>query len=266
MSGGRLWLLAGTGEGPPLAKHFLDRGWRVRVSVVTPSAGQAYGDDPRLEIQVGALAGAGALRLALEEAQRQGDPFTWVIDASHPFAARITAAAAAATANRPERLVRLQRPSPEAPRATRLNHIGELASHLSGGERLLLAIGARQLKDACHQGRGTHLHARVLPNPQALRQAVQAGLAPGQIACLRPTSDGAVEMALCRRWQINTVLCRQSGGVSETLWLQIANELGLRLLLLQRPCEPEGIRQLALADLIKHVGSPVQAEHGRRED
>ena len=38
----RLWLVAGTGEGPPLAAALLQRGWRVRVSVVTAAAVRAY--------------------------------------------------------------------------------------------------------------------------------------------------------------------------------------------------------------------------------
>jgi precorrin-6A/cobalt-precorrin-6A reductase len=256
---GRLWLIAGTGEGPELAKHFLDRGWRLRVSVVTPSACAPYACHPRLEVMVGPIAGAGGLRSALEEAERQGDRFEWVIDASHPFASQISSAAAEATQNRPERLLRLQRPPLATPRAIPLRQMGELSSHLIGGERLLLAIGSRYLKEAALHGEGSRLHSRVLPHPQALRQAVQAGLPPNRIACLRPTADGAVEKALCRHWQIDTLLCRQSGGVSEALWLRIAAELDLRLLLLQRPAEPEGTKQLPFAELIEHVGNPEEA-------
>ena len=39
---GRIWLLSGTGEGPPLAAALLRAGWRVDVSVVTPSAARSY--------------------------------------------------------------------------------------------------------------------------------------------------------------------------------------------------------------------------------
>lgn len=259
VKGDRLWLIAGTGEGPPLARLLLNQGWRLRVSVVTPAACRPYGHDPHLELVVGPLAGAEALRMALEAAERLGDPFRWVIDASHPFATQITAAAAAATHNRPESLLRLQRPTLEAPKALLLHHMGELTTHLAGGERLLLAIGARHLKEVARQCAGAVLHARVLPHPQALRQAVQAGLAPSHIGCLRPTPDGAVEKALCQHWQIDTILCRQSGGVSEALWLRLAAELEVRLLLLQRPAEPAGLRQLPFAELLEHVGSPEPA-------
>ena len=260
--GGRLWLLAGTGEGPHLAKHFLERGWRLRVSVVTPSAGASYPIDSNLEVVVGALAGACALSALLDLAERQGDPFAWVIDASHPFATRVTAAAVEATRHRPEGFLRLQRPSLAAPTGHLLGQMDELGSHLVGDERLLLAIGARHLREACQQcafssfQAGVLPHARVLPHPQALKQALQAGLQPSRIACLHPTADGAVEQALCHHWQIDTILCRQSGGLTEALWLRIASKLALRLLLLQRPPEPEGILQLPLKELVDHVGSP----------
>lgn len=256
MRSGRLWLIAGTGEGPLLARHFLKRGWRLRVSVVTASASHPYPNDPKLEIVVGALAGAGALEALLDQAEREGDPFQWVIDASHPFASRITAAALEATGHRPEGLLRLQRPSLLAPEATPLVDMGQLPTQLVGGDRLLLAIGARHLEDAVHLGAGARLHARVLPHPQALRQALRAGLRPSRIACLRPTAQGVVEEALCRFWQIDTILCRQSGGLTEALWLRIASSLGLRLLLLQRPLEPEGLRQLPFSELVELVGRP----------
>ncbi|WP_191964848.1 hypothetical protein [Synechococcus sp. RSCCF101] len=39
---GRLWMLAGTGDGPPLAAALLARGWRIQLSVVSASAAEAY--------------------------------------------------------------------------------------------------------------------------------------------------------------------------------------------------------------------------------
>ena len=35
----------------------------------------------------------------------------------------------------------------------------------------------------------------------------------------------------CRRWRIDTVACRQSGGVTELLWRDLSGELDLTLLL-----------------------------------
>ena len=41
-----IWLLGGTGDGPPLAEALLQRGWRLRVSLVTAAATRAYTPHP----------------------------------------------------------------------------------------------------------------------------------------------------------------------------------------------------------------------------
>jgi hypothetical protein len=70
----QLWLISGTGEGPPLARALLERGWRVRVCVVGSGAALTYPPDPRLELRVGALGGPADL------AQEQAPERIKVID------------------------------------------------------------------------------------------------------------------------------------------------------------------------------------------
>jgi precorrin-6A/cobalt-precorrin-6A reductase len=103
-------------------------------------------------------------------------------------------------------------------------------------------------------------HGRILPLPLALQQATAAGLDPERIACLRPGGDGAIERALCRHWRLTCVLARRSGGTNEALWHAIAADQGLRLLLLDRPPEPSGVRALPLGGLLEQLGWP--APHG----
>ncbi|MBM5815798.1 MAG: precorrin-6A/cobalt-precorrin-6A reductase [Cyanobacteria bacterium K_Offshore_surface_m2_239] len=258
----RLWLISGTGEGPGLARELLDRGWRLRVSVVSPEARLAYPKAPGLEVVVGALEGAGAWRAALDAARDEGDPFLWLLDASHPFATRVSATVAEACQGRPETLLRLRRPLLAAPGATTLPDLQHLADHLAPGERLLLAIGARHLATAiAHSPLACH-HSRVLPHPRALREALRAGLPPHRVACVHPTADGAVERALCQRWGIDAILCRQSGSRAEGVWLSLHETLGLRLLLLRRPPDPPGVAGLLPPELLARVGWPGSAENG----
>ena len=61
-----IWVLAGTGDGPPLAAALLQRGWAVLVSVVTPEAARAFPSDPRLHLRVGALGQASAIEALLD--------------------------------------------------------------------------------------------------------------------------------------------------------------------------------------------------------
>lgn len=254
--GRRLWLIAGTGEGPRLARLLLQRGWRLKVSVVSPEAIRAYRPHPHLEMAVGALAGAPAVAEELERATRTADPFAWVIDASHPFAGRISASLAQACGARQQALLRLLRPLLPTGSARLLEDLAELERHCPAGEPLLLAIGARQLAAAVQHSPGALHHARVLPRPSALRQAMAAGLDAQRVACLRPGREPAIARALCRQWGIRTVLCRQSGGLTESHWQELCDGLGLRLLLLRRPVEPPGGTGLPFDALLERLGGP----------
>jgi precorrin-6A/cobalt-precorrin-6A reductase len=254
--GRRLWLIAGTGEGPPLARLLLQRGWRLKVSVVSREAIRAYLPHPELELAVGALAGAQGVAAELERAARTGDAFAWVIDASHPFACRISASLAEACGACDQGLLRLRRPLLPVGSARLLDDLVDLERHCCVGEPLLLAIGARQLAAAVHHSPAALHHARILPQPAALQQAMAAGLAPQRVACLRPGGEAAIERALCRQWGIRSVLCRQSGGVTETHWRELCGALDLQLLLLRRPGEPPGGTALRLDGLIERLGEP----------
>lgn len=257
----RLWLISGTGEGPRLAQRLLQRGWRLKVSVVTAAAARAYGRHADLELAVGALGGAGgdaaqwAVAEELQRARAGVDPYHWLVDATHPFARQISAALARACREQDQPLLRLQRPHLPSGRAALLDDLADLTALSRPGERMLLAIGARRMAEAIAASPAALHHARVLPSPQALRQAMAVGLAAERLACLRPTAASwPVEIALCRRWRIDTVLCRQSGGESEARWHRISEALDLRLLLLRRPAEPAGVCALPLDALLERIG------------
>lgn len=252
----QLWLISGTGEGPPLARALLERGWRLRVCVVGSAAALAYAAHPQLELRVGALGDAADLERALAAASAAGDPPRWVVDGTHPFATRISAALAAACGARGQPLLRLRRTLLPAEGATLLSGLEALAEVPLQGRALLLAIGARQLRPALALSPGARHHARLLPSADALATAMAAGLPPDRVACLRPGAGTAVEQALCRRWGIDAVLCRRSGGRTETLWRQVAAAEGLELLLLDRPAEPAGVEALTQAALLARIGAP----------
>lgn len=223
-----IWLLAGTGDGPVLAEGLLRQGWHVRVQVVTPAATRAYRPHPRLELVSGALAGTEAIAAELAR------PYAAVVDATHPFALTISAQLERACQRRGQRLLRLQRQVPTAGAVEPLGSLQQLAGQALRGERLLLAIGGRQLGEAVALSPGACHHARLLPSPLALQQGLCAGIRPDRLACVRPSRSGWIEAALVRRWRITAVLARQGGGYSEAVWHALAERLRLRLLLIER--------------------------------
>ena len=250
-----IWLVAGTGEGPALARALLERGWRLVVSVVTAEAARAYAPHPLLTVQVGALADQAAAGKRIDQLRPR-----WVVDATHPFALRISALLQAVCAERrqSQSLLTLVRPEPQAAGpVTLLPALTSLDQLDLRGERLLLAIGSRHLRAALALSNADTHFARVLDRPASLQLALAAGLSDGQLACLRPDrhGEGAIELALCRRWRISAVLCRQSGGPAEALWRRSCAALGLRLLLLQRP-PAAAAGGLSMPQLLDRLGRP----------
>ena len=280
--GPRAWLIAGTGDGRRLALALQARGWRLLVSVVSPEAALAYPQRPHLALRVGPLGGESGIRAVLQQAAAAGDEFTAVVDASHPFAGQITAALAAvwqgsraegspiaAAAGLLPPLLRLRRPDPihqPVRRLQRLADLEALAAVPLQGKRLLLAIGARHLRRSVELSPGASHFARLLPSAAALQQGRAAGLAADQLACLRPGDpmEKAVLRALLRRWRIDTILCRQSGGITEELWRSLAAALDLELLVLARPAEPQTLRALELAPLLADLEARRGAYAARR--
>jgi len=252
-AGQLIWLVAGTGDGPPLAAALLARGWWVRVSVVSPEALRAYDPHPRLQLQAGPLAG----EAAVEELLVLLRP-AWVVDASHPFARRISAQLAAVCLRRAQPWLSLRRPAVPAVAADLLPDLSALGQRDLRGERLLLAIGSRQLPAALALIPGAVPFARVLDRPASLQLALAAGLPDGHLACLRPApqADGRLEQALCRHWGITAVLCRQSGGAAERSWHRLCRRLNLRLLLLACPPPAAGAIGLPANALLEKLGLP----------
>jgi len=251
-----LWLLAGTGEGPPLAQALLKRGWRLLVSVVTADAARAYAAHPRLRVEVGPLEDARAAEATLAALRPR-----WVVDATHPFAVQISGLLDEACQRRGQPLLRLERPAVPAAGPGRqewLPALGALATLDLRDERLLLAIGSRHLPAALAASNAGAHFARVLERPASLQLALAAGVPDQHLACLRPDAGGrgALERALCRRWRITAVLCRQSGGAGEALWQQVCADLGLRLLLLERPRPTGAAQALPLEALLEKLGRP----------
>lgn len=237
-----VWLLSGTGEGPTLAAALLARGFRVSVSVVTDAAAAAYLPLPLTHLWVGPLADADAIMMRVQNAGVDR-----LIDATHPFATQITAQLLMAADVLPCPLLRFERPLEITTDHQVIDRVEAIPPAALTGRRWLLALGARHLRSVVPPLRraGGLLHARILPTPQALRQAVASGLSDGHLALLRPLPadcSGQVEAALCRHWGIQAVLCRQSGGVTERCWHQVCTELGLQLWLLRRPAPPPALK------------------------
>ena len=242
-----VWLVAGTGEGPAAAAQLLDLGLAVGVQVVTARACRTYGHlahQAPLRCVAGAL-DAAAIRAVLLGAGLQLPP-SLVVDATHPFAQRITAMLQTACRAYDTPYLRLLRPPLHPGGAVLIQQLEQLRQPQLADRVLLAAIGARNLPRLMAFRRPCRTAARVLPTAASLRQALAAGLSPNRIALLQPAALpgimppgplASMEAALCRRWSVDLVVARQSGGLTEQRWQEACTALGIELWLLRRPAE-----------------------------
>ena len=235
-----IWLLTGTGEGPSLASILLAQGWHVSVSVVSVSASWPYSEMPLTSLFIGPRIGIEGIKKVLLEAECLHEGFDWVVDATHPFAVEISTNLQKACQEVSQPMLRFERPLSNSSRTVLIEDSKDLSNYSLTGRNLLMALGARCLREtvvAAHQS-GAQLFARVLPTPESFRKSLMSLVPETNLAVLRPLQGshiGDFETALCRRWSISDVICRQSGGSTQKLWEEICQKENIDLWLITRP-------------------------------
>jgi precorrin-6A/cobalt-precorrin-6A reductase len=230
----KVLLLSGTSEGPLLAQALIDAGFQVRATVTRQEACTnlfgALNQAVIVEVR-----GFTAESLAEFLLRKEAD---LVLDATHPFAARITRIAHDVCTRLKVPYVRYERPDWPAPPGTHLvDSFAEAADRLPElGSRVMLTIGAKQLKHFTHLHERLTLFARILPSPVSLEQALNEGFTKEKVLCLRPPFSTEFNRAIFREYQIDVVVTKASGaegGVVEKV--TAARELGLQVVMIRRP-------------------------------
>lgn len=236
----RVLVLGGTGEGREIAGALASS---ADVEVVTSLAGRVR--DPRWpegEVRVGGFGGAEGLAEWLH-----GNRIRALLDATHPFAARITENAhrAARSCSIPFAICR--RPSWSQHRQDRwvgardLEHAAELVSTL--GERPFLTIG-RQGVSAFAGVRSARFLIRSIDPP--------SGAMPphAELILARGPFDVESEIELMRSHGVDVLVTKSSGGDQTYAKIVAARRLGVPVIVVNRPDAPRGVETF---------GSPAQA-------
>jgi precorrin-6A/cobalt-precorrin-6A reductase len=170
-------------------------------------------------------------------------PVTAVIDATHPFAARITARTARICAARRLPLLRLERPGWQAgpgDQWTRTDSITAALQILPPDARLFCATGRGSLTDLAAAPCTTYLRIIDPPEgPYPHRGDWQIG---------RPPFDRAAEAALFVRLGVSHLLVKDSGGWEGRGKLDAARDMNLPVLMVNRPKAPPGLTTVSTPD------------------
>lgn len=223
----RVLILGGTGEARELAAVLTADG----VAVTSSLAGRTAAPAPLAgAVRVGGFGGAEGLATWL-----RAEATTAVVDATHPFAGRVSAAAVTGCALAGVPLVRLARPGFTAEPGDRWTWVGDL----EGAAAAVDALGTRVLLSTGRQGLAAFANVRAW----ALVRAVQAPAPPLPAACTVLLARGpftlAGERALLAEHAIDLVVTKDSGGSATAPKLVAARERGLPVVIVGRPPEQE---------------------------
>jgi precorrin-6A/cobalt-precorrin-6A reductase len=222
----RVLLLGGTGEGRRLAAMLAGS---AGVEVISSLAGRTA--EPVLPpgpIRIGSFGGAQGLAAWLAD-ERIGA----VIDATHPFASAITAAAVAASAGVGVPLLLLRRPCWTAGPGDDWRRVPSLQAAAADlpGERVFLTVGRTGVAAFAADGRRWFLIRSVQVPAPPMPPRVRVLLARGPFAV-------ADEVALMRRHAVDVLVTKDSGGEMTSAKLVAARELGLPVVMVDRPPFP----------------------------
>jgi precorrin-6x reductase/cob(I)alamin adenosyltransferase len=231
-------VLGGTSDARQLAAELRGAGHDVLVSTASD-----YG--ARLAGPSGAEVRAG--RLDEEELERLVSGSGAVVDATHPFAERISAAAAAACTRLGRPYLRLERPAGDLPagvaRARDAAEAARLATELARerGGAVLLTVGSKTVDvyAAAAREAGVRLVARVLPLPESLAACAAVGLEPRDVIAMQGPASAELDTALLRHLGAAVLVTKDSGaagGLDEKL--RAAELAGAAAVVVDRPQAP----------------------------
>ena len=222
----RVLVLGGAAEGRKIAARIAgDARFEGIVSLAGRTAaphGQA------LPTRVGGFGGAAGLARYLVEARIDA-----VVDATHPFAARISENARRACADMRVPLVRLARAPWRRRDGDRWTEVADNAAAAAAlgavPRRVFLTIGRQGVGDFRAAPQHDYLVRAIdAPDPGELPPCARLLLARGPF-------DLAGEMALMREARVDVVVSKNSGGDATFAKIETARRLGLEVVMIDRP-------------------------------
>ena len=231
-------LLGGAAETALLATAIAEAGFDVLVSTATTVA-LDVGKHSRIRRRTGPLGKTAMEGVILEHGIEA------IVDASHPYAS--SAHANASTVAEKLELPYLRWRRPETPLldgrvAFADNHEEAAALAFSHGEPVLLTTGSRNLTPYAKVSRatGVDLVVRVLPHPDSVKAAEEAGIDHVKIVTGRGPFSVDENLDLIRRFGIGVLVTKdggEEGGVPAKI--EAAHREHCRVIVIRRPPEPE---------------------------
>ncbi|MEU3512048.1 cobalt-precorrin-6A reductase [Streptomyces longwoodensis] len=224
-------VLGGTTEARELAAVLAARpGVRVTTSLAGRVSRPGALDG---EVRTGGFGGAGGLAAWIRD-----EDVAAVVDATHPFAAGITANAARAAVDTGRPLVVLRRPGWTPGPGDRWHDVPSLEAAAA----LLPSLGRRAFLTTGRLGLATFAHVTDVHFVVRSVEPPEPPLPPDtRLVLARGPFTLADELALLRTHRVDVLVTKDSGGAATSPKLTAARTLGLPVVVVRRPALPDGV-------------------------
>ena len=246
----RLLILGGTAEARALASLATAR-FGARLAIAVSLAGRTQ--TPELwegAIRVGGFGGSDGLANFL-----RNERIDFLVDATHPFAATMSAHAVAAAAITRVPLLRLERPPWTAQPGDRWVEAADAEAAaraaLGLGQRIFLAFGGRELAPFAALTDKWFLVRRIDAPVQALP------LRDYTLTLERGPFTVEAETALLRRHRIDAMVSKASGGTQTRAKLDAARVLGLPVVMIARPAKAPALTIASQKEAVRRIAAAL---------
>lgn len=248
-----IWVIAGTLDGRRLAVSIQERtGKPVFVSVVS-AYGAKLAEHEGIEVYTGRLDKDAMVHIIREK------NIDLIVDASHPYAEVVTNTAIEAARESKIDYIRFERQEVHLPSYDKLYHTtnekeaaqlaGTLASSLS--KKVYLTTGSKTLPIFAQSEslKGIEVWTRVLPTATVIKECEELGFTPKYIVAMQGPFSYNMNKTMFEDTAADVVVMKNSGlvGGSDTK-LQAAIDLGLHIIVIDRPSRPSHICVVSSVD------------------
>lgn len=222
-------ILGGTTEASGLARALAERGARATLSY----AGRT--ENPRMQPVPVRIGGFGGVEGLIDYLHRAG--VTHIVDATHPFAATMSAHAVEAAERAGVAHVMLTRPAWQEREGDRWTHVADIAGAIDALEgaarRVMLALGKMHVEAFAAQSQH-HYVLRFIDAPEA-----PPNLPRHHLVVDRGPFTVEGDLRLMREQGVQLVVAKNAGGTGARAKLDAARQLGLPVVMIDRPPLPK---------------------------
>ena len=240
-------VFAGTTEGRKLSEMLDKAGIKHTVCVASDYGESLIKESENVTLSKGRLDEEEMERLFKESLSLDGKGI--VVDATHPYATKVTENIQSAAKKCGIRYIRVIRDITDDSAFTSnmkmFDDITSCAKAIGNEGNILLTTGSKELSDYCEQVPAEvkeRTYVRILPSKESITICEDNGIAPSHIIAMHgPFSEG-LNKEICLQYGIKHLVTKESGsrgGFDEKI--NAAKALGINIYVIKRPVEEKGL-------------------------